>query len=323
MAETNISWAEHSINPVRARDKNTGAAGHFCEKISTGCRFCYASAMQGRFGMHEYLATNRDKVELFLDEHALKSVLARKKPTRYFWCTMTDLFWSAIPDAWIDRCFATMALTPRHTHLVLTKRAERMREYFSEGRSGSWGTPAFEMAKAIGWVVSPMDEKWLPVRERIINPPLPNVWLGCSVENQEWADRRIPHLLATPAAVRFLSVEPLLGPVRLGNWIARDCPSCGGTGPDAPGPTSADPECGRCGGRGSPPSGLHWVIVGAESGPDRRPAEVKWFADVVRQCDDASVAVFVKQDGAHKPGQQGRLPDELWCRKELPQTRRA
>ena len=240
MAETKIEWVigpdgsrGHTINPIRFRNLETGKIGHHCQKISPGCANCYASTMQKPYlsGL-EYIATNRDKGEMFLDEKALDQVMRRKKPTGYFWCDMTDLFGEWVPDEWIERCFTVMGLTPQHRHFVLTKRSDRMRD----------------------WALC--DYAFSPYR------PLRNVWLGVSVEDQQRADERIPHLLATPAAVRFLSVEPLLGPVDL-KFVGAD-----------------------------------WVIVGGESGPGARPCSMEWIRSIVQQCELASVPCFVKQVGA-------------------------
>lgn len=132
MAETSIQWTDHSINPIRARLKtDLSVSGHYCEKLSAGCANCYASNLQKRFGMPAFLGTSGrglDVVKPFLDEFKLVEVLRRQKPTKYFWCDMTDMFGSWVPDEWIDLCFATMALTPQHTHQVLTKRADRLTE---------------------------------------------------------------------------------------------------------------------------------------------------------------------------------------------------
>jgi len=123
------------------------------------------------------------------------------------------------------------------------------------------------------------------------NPDLPcpqrNLWIGTSVENQERADERLPELLKIPAVVRFVSYEPALGPVDWRRWLG---------------------------------DGLSWIICGGESGPNRRPCEVEWFADTARQCQEAGVATFIKQDMGPKPGMQGRIPDELWALKQFPKV---
>lgn len=149
MSKTSIEWADHSINPFRARNLETGKIGHFCVKVSPGCKNCYSSKLQSPYLTQlEFVASNRSKVQLFLEENALDQVLRRKTPTRYFWCDMTDMFLDDYPDAWIWKCLEVMRLTPQHTHMVLTKRADRLRSFM-----GDWASP------------------------------LPNLWLGVSVEN--------------------------------------------------------------------------------------------------------------------------------------------
>jgi len=130
------------------------------------------------------------------------------------------------------------------------------------------------------------------------NWPLKNVWLGVSVEDQKTANERIPLLLQTPAALRFVSVEPILGPVDL-------------IGPGY----FRDPKFNQAGGL----VGLDWVIVGGESGPNAKPCEIGWIEDVVGQCTMAGVPVFVKQDSGRFPGKQGRIPDYLWQYKQYPE----
>ncbi len=255
--------------------------GWHCERVSAGCVNCYAERInQQRFGTGlPYNRASRDRVEVVLGERTLRAPLSWRRSRRVFVCSMTDLFGEWVPDGYIDRVFAVMALAP-HQFIVLTKRPTRMREYLTNAdrmyvlRSGieEWS----DEVGTLGW-------------------PLRNVWLGTSVEDQAAADTRIPELLATPAAVRWVSCEPLLGPVDLdgaGGWIAGLHPN----GSDA---------------------GLDWVVVGGESGPGRRPCEVEWIADIVRQCDQAEVPVFVKQDSGPRPGGQGRIPAELWARKEV------
>jgi protein gp37 len=168
-----------------------------------------------------------------------------------------------------------MARTPQHTYQVLTKRHGRMRSLLS---SPEFQVMCFAAAASHGWDVEGIS--W----------PLPNVWLGVSVEDQKWADIRIPALCATPAAVRFLSCEPLLGPVKIPFEIEAACPACGGSTP-----YPCDAQCGKAEG---PAFGkLHWVIVGGESGAGARPMEPGWARSLVWQCADWEVPVFVKQLG--------------------------
>lgn len=279
MGKTPIEWTDFSINPIRAR--LGGAVGHYCEKVSPGCKNCYASRLQPRFRMPPFQEQRHEGVEPFLDASKLQEVLRRKKPTRWFWCDMSDLFGEWVPFEWIAACFGVMAATPQHTHQVLTKRPARALEFFEwlEARQVSqMGLPEETpdvARKALNGAL------WM-------NWPLPNVWLGVSAEDQQRADERIPLLLQCPAAVRFVSAEPLLGPIDF-------------TGIDFPGLNMA--PAGRFdalagGGRGTDtPWRIDWVIVGGESGPGARPCNVQWIRSLVQQCRAAEGPVFVKQLG--------------------------
>ena len=207
-------------------------------------------------------------------------------PKRIFVNSMADLFHEDVPDDFIDQVFETMMAASAHTFQVLTKRPERMRAYMLDLPDRAWeGDHGFDD------IVS---NKWPP----------PNVWLGVSAENQKTADERIPLLLDTPAVVRFVSLEPLLGPIRA-KLIPCSCYAGGNPHPD-------------CLAEHGPQ--LDWAIVGAESGKNRRPMELSWLADIVEQCQYANVPVFVKQDNAYAPGKQGRIPDDLWALKQFPET---
>ena len=198
-------------------------------------------------------------------DHILTEPLRRKKPTTWFVNSMGDLFHEAVPDAWIDRVFAVMALCPQHTFIVLTKRSARMRAYVSrlcstpDNDSDEVDAIATEAASITG---SPCAAG--AVEDAFANGPLPNVWLGVSTEDQRRADERIPDLLATPAAVRLVSAEPLLGPISF-NTI------------DLP--------------------GLDWIIVGGESGKGARPMHPDWARSIRDQCAAADVPYFFKQWG--------------------------
>ena len=286
MGKTSIQWAAgsndgregHSINPFRAENVY-GATGHHCVKISSGCKNCYSSRLQSRFKMPDFTAGNIDRVGVFLDESKLHEVLRRKKPTGYFWCDMTDMFLDAYPFEWIDKCFAVMALTPQHIHMILTKRPERMREYMDRA------TPnGIDDVLVLLGVEARREFEW----------PLPNCSLGVSVEDQERADERIPPLLQIPAAVRFVSYEPALGPVDFSCWFPHEhaeyprekvCKVCGVQ------TTALHHPYGK--------SLLDWVIVGGESGPGARPFNTQWARDVIAQCKAAGVACFVKQVGSN------------------------
>lgn len=288
MSKTTIEWCDFSINPLRARYAPTDGDGHYCEKTSPGCAHCYSSRVQPRFGMPVFAEQRRATVEHYLDEKKLQQVLTRKKPTRYFWCDMTDIFGSWVPDEHLDRLFAVMALTPQHTHLVLTKRAERMRAYLTAA-SEPWGDRRSGIESAMYEFGGDEDAR------TITNDgwPLPNVWLGVSVENQHFADERIPLLLKTPAAIRFISAEPLLGPVSL-TWESKV-----GVGQLSYFTRRKQPHIVNW-------PGLDWVIVGGESSNKARPCCVSWIRNIVHDCHDVGIACFVKQLGAKAYEQTAR-----------------
>jgi protein gp37 len=214
-----------------------------CTKVSAGCKHCYAERFAERFrGVPGHPFEQGFDVRLVPE--ALDLPARWKKPRRVFVNSMSDLFHEAVPFDFIDRVFAVMARERRHTFQVLTKRAARMRQWCEE--------------RGRGWSL------------------VPNIWLGVSVEDRTAAFDRVPHLIETPAAVRFLSCEPLLGPIDLSPWLIADR-----------------------GERGRSRLGLlHWVIVGGESGPGARPMRIPWASYVVAQCRSAGVPVFVKQIGA-------------------------
>ena len=276
---TEIQWTDETWNVT------TG-----CTKISPGCKNCYAERMTKRLkamGNTKY-AAGFDKVVCHPD--TLEIPLRWKKPRRTFVDSMSDLFHEDVPDEFIDRAFAVMSLCPQHTFLVLTKRPERMAEYLSNrdwSDAANWAYDKF---------IRRLDRPLFLSGEII--PPLSNVHLGTTVENQAMAVERIPYLLGCPAAVRFLSCEPLLGPldfspgfdgpsdfdVWLGEERTINCEGC------IPTPVRGVPDCpGHDGG------GIDWVIIGCESGPNRRPCELEWVKSLVDQCDAAGVAPFVKQ----------------------------
>jgi protein gp37 len=200
-------------------------------------------------------------------EHVLLAPLKRKKPTTYFVNSMSDLFHENVPDEWIDRVFAVMALSPQHTFQVLTKRAARMQEYLTEPLRHN----AIELA-AEKIVRGP---EHLGGKHVLPALPLKTVWLGVSTERQQEADERIPLLLQTPAAVRFISAEPLLGAIDLQFYIHAI--------------------------HNAPEAALDWVIVGGESGHGARYMEPQWAADIKADCVAAGVSFFMKQMTGKKP----------------------
>lgn len=276
-----IEWTDATWNPV------TG-----CTKVSPGCAHCYAERLSHRFRHSPKFAgtvheNGRWTGTIKTHPAVLDEPLRWRKPRTVFTCSMSDLFHAGVEPEFLDRVFAVMALCPQHTFQVLTKRSQRMAEFcsrFNRAMPFEGGTLA------------------------LLFPP--NIWLGVSVENQEFADRRIPHLLRTPAAVRFLSCEPLLGPIDLKGRPRPDmCLHCGGL--------ADEPHLGHT----YRTDGLDWVIVGAESGPRARVMELDWARFIVSQCQVASVPVFVKQlckDGRKIPFEQ--WPEDLKVR-EWPKGR--
>ena len=232
--KTGIEWTDATWNPV------TG-----CAKVSAGCKHCYAERNWGRL---QHLPAYAGRAFTNVATHAdrLLQPLSWKRPRRIFVNSMSDLFHQDIHDDFIGMVFRTMARAPQHTFQVLTKRAERMQHLLTHPK----------MRGFVG------DAPW----------PLPNVWIGVSVEDQATADKRIPLLLDTPAAVRWISAEPLLAPIDLA-------------------------EHGLHGGPGQ----LDWVVVGGESGPKARPMHPEWARGLRDQCSAAGVPFLFKQWGEWQP----------------------
>ncbi|KKM63388.1 hypothetical protein LCGC14_1511920 [marine sediment metagenome] len=248
---TNIAWTDEVWNPT------TG-----CAKVSSGCKNCYAEGVANRFWARQYPEVDgrpRRFTDVQCHPDRLERPLHWTKPRRVFVNSMSDLFHEDVPDEFIDRVFDVIALAEKHTFQVLTKRPERMRDYVKRR-----------------------------IEERpfyMVPWPLPNVWLGVSVEDQETADARIPELLATPAAVRWVSLEPQLGPVDL-------------TYVDHINALYPDWVGGKGGGTGAPHPLLDWVVQGGESGAKARPFDVQWARDMRDQCEHEMVPYFLKQLGA-------------------------
>jgi protein gp37 len=283
--KTTIEWTDQPGYVGAVWNPTTG-----CTRVSAGCDNCYAFALHdkryasNRKASTVFLLGNRDASDLMkatgrdsiatarfvsrgealpwpkqydlpfsrvqLLPERLDAPLRTRKPTCYFVDSMADLFHEDVPDEFIWAVWTRMLEVPRHRFLILTKRPERMRAFVTE-------------------------------RARQGGETLPNVWLGTSVEDQASADERIPHLISTPAAVRFLSCEPLLGPIHLKGWVGER------RWVDAAGMTVD-----------TAPTLIDWVIVGGESGPRARPMDLAWARSLVAQCRAAGVAPFVKQLGA-------------------------
>ena len=287
MSESAIEWTERTWNPIVG-----------CTIKSPGCTHCYAMRMAGRLqamGHPSYQGlTQKSKTgavwtgKLALNEKALLAPLKRQKPTTYFVNSMGDLFHEDCPTEWIDRVFAVIKLCNHHTFQILTKRADRMRDYFN--------SPGERFEKIARQVTDEMllvgpdlnfSEDY--IRKMVDVQNFPHVWLGVSVEDQTRADERIPDLLATPAAIRYLSCEPLLGLVDLTRVERRD-----------QGPVDAligfDHD--------SPafdPNKIDWVIAGGESGPKARPMHPDWARSLRDRCAAANVPFFFKQWGEWAP----------------------
>lgn len=234
-----------------------------------------------------------------------------KRPRLIFVNSMSDLFHEQVPDEFIDQVFAVMAMAPQHTFQILTKRPERMRAW-----AEAWSEAGYrEVGVHDGVFGMHRGDRF---DNGIYRPwPLPNVWLGTSVENQHWADRRIPELLATPAAVRFLSCEPLLGPLDLGVGlrVSWQCSGCRRFYSGRHRETC--PDCGRVGywtgshqfNRPDSQTGpaIGWVIVGGESGPEHRPMDPEWARSLRDQCAATGVPFFFKQHGGARAGGEALL----------------
>jgi protein gp37 len=246
MGRSKIEWTDQTWNCLRG-----------CTKVSAGCRECYAERQAARFAGpgQPYAGLVQDgrwSGAVRLLPELLDAPRRWRRPRMVFVASMSDPFHALVPDDFLERMFAVMEETPQHTYQLLTKRPERMVTWLARSRLGQ-----------------------LPG----------HIWLGTSVEDQASADERVPVLLACNARMRFVSCEPLLGPVRL----------------DRP----RDDEVGAS---WSGLGGLFWVIVGGESGPRARPCEVGWIRGLVEQCRAAGVPAFVKQMGARSVA---RSPGDL------------
>jgi protein gp37 len=275
--DSRIEWTDATWNIV------TG-----CSVISPGCTNCYAQRLAGTRLQHHPsrvgLTTGSRSGPVWngqvrFNQQWVHQPLEWKRPRKIFVCAHGDLFHPAVPNSWIDRVFAVMALAPHHTFTVLTKRADRMNAYMlPRTRRSAWQENAEALAHA---QIEP-----LPY-------PLPNVWLGVSVEDQARAGDRIPYLLDTPAAVRWVSAEPLLGPVDFRRYIGHIITAV----------DSRDTEL------LVPPVRLDWIIVGGESGPGWRNMAAEWARVIRDHCSDAGVAFFMKQMAGRRA-----VPDDLLIR---------
>lgn len=296
-ARSRIEWTDATWNPIRG-----------CSRVSPGCENCYAERQAMRFsgegqpwhGLvrrvngHPTWTGKTRLIESMLDEPS-----RWRRPRRVFVCSMSDLFHESVPDEWIDRVFAVMALCPQHTFQVLTKRAARMRDYCSSsatlGRVTALVAEVCEGTSGADFKLQHHDDGLNGIR-------LENVWLGVSVENQEAADERVPRLLETPAAVRFLSCEPLLGAVDLTRICDRSKPRALWINCIEPKEASpAHSELIAMLGPDYPYARIDWIIAGGESGPGARPMHPEWARSLRNQCVGTEVPFFFKQWGEWAP----------------------
>lgn len=306
-AKTEIEWTDATWPIVQG-----------CDYDSPGCTHCYAVNVIWRLA-HNPLAKIADPLQglvaknaaghlhwtgkVALREDRLAWPMRWREPRRIFVPSHGDIFHEDVPDKFLDKIFGVMALCHRHTFQVLTKRAERMRAYLAAIAEDYDEYSLFRWADAAGRLCQDGDAAF----SSIMNAgwPLPNVWLGVSVEDQQRADARIPHLLATPANKRFLSCEPLLGPLDLRGYLVGHEEN----GVDL----TREPgsKVGACVGW-TPP--LDWVIAGGESGQRARPMVLGWAYGLLQQCKGADVAFFMKQMGSNaiSPGAAGADPDGVY-----------
>lgn len=260
-----IEWTQATWNPV------TG-----CTKVSPGCDHCYAETFAERWrGTEGHHFENGFDVQLRPER--LDQPLKWKKPRRIFVNSMSDLFHESVPDKFIGQVFETMGAAKQHTFQLLTKRHGRMRSLLRR-----WSMHAEKRGCRCP---AGQDGCSAPVDVLHGTWPLPNVWLGVSAEDQWWADVRIPALLQTPAAIRWVSVEPLINPLGLypGRWIP---------------PTGGGPRVNLERPYEDPGPALDWIVVGGESGPGARRVSPGWIRHIVEECQGSGVPVFVKQMGS-------------------------
>lgn len=282
---SSIEWCDTTWNPILG-----------CKRVSPGCDQCYAIT-QARIragnpspkvaaafaGLTERTEAGIDWTgQINLLPERLHQPFGWRKPRKVFVNSLSDLFHEDVPDAYIASIFVVMAATPQHTYQILTKRHGRMRSLLN---SDAFRVMCFTAAalrnldlESVAW-------------------PLPNVWLGVSVEDQKWADIRIPALIETPAAIRWVSAEPLLGPVDLFGQPDEGCEAAGpaishhGYATPVGYGTGTEWDCDH-------QPGIDWLVVGGESGAGARPMHPSWVRSIRDQCVTADVPFLFKQRGA-------------------------
>lgn len=266
MQKTNIGWTDYSANLLKYRNAE-GKTVWACVHASEGCRNCYSETLAKRWGRGEAFTAEKMKrlTPYFDQEEANKFKRSRNIcGKRVFLNDMTDWMGSWVDDELIDRIMALIASRPDVIFQTLTKHADRQREYMGN------------LAEAVRARKDETAANW----------PLPNLHLGVSVEDQNNATERLVDLRDTPAAVRWASVEPLLGSIRFDHLIA----------------------------------GLDGIVIGGESGANHRKMPLESALELAMDANAAGVAVYFKQDSGPRPGMQGRIPDDVWALKEWPQA---
>jgi protein gp37 len=338
MADSKIEWTDKVWNCVRG-----------CSIVSAGCKNCYAMKQAHRFsnagGAYEGLTQLSKNGPVWTGSarfvpEMLAAPLSWKKPQRVFVNSMSDLFHDDVADEEIAAAFGVMAACPQHTFQILTKRPERMLGWFRWIDQQGPSLHPLGSARGVRWYAwNWIDEIQASYQAGALPDwpwPLPNVWLGVSVEDQKAADERIPLLLDCPAAVHFVSAEPLLGTVDLDSWLyaPHRCQACGegkrifyDTNPhDLPvigecimgAPITGEEGAARCGACGSldvkEQRPLSWVIAGGESGPGARPCCLSWLRNIVHDCAAAKIPLFMKQLGAkpYEAREVGFDEEEMW-----------
>jgi protein gp37 len=294
--QTAIEWTHRPGTIGETWNPTTG-----CDRISSGCDHCYALTMAKRLkamGSAKYQTDGDPRTSgpgfgVAVHPDTLAEPLSWRKPRTVFVNSMSDLFHARVPREFVVRVFAVMAATPRHTYQILTKRPERMaRMLTDECACGAGHMPGVHFRSEMEWASTSHSPTYVPgLRSGIYHTmawPLSNVWLGTSIESAEHIGRA-DHLRRTPAAVRFISAEPLLGP-----------------------PPSLDL------------TGIDWLIIGGESGRGARPMDLSWVRDLIAMAQAVDTAVFVKQlgtvwAGSGKGGDWSLWPEDLRVR-EYPQA---
>jgi protein gp37 len=265
MQKTKIEWADCVVNPVVG-----------CTKISIGCKNCYAEKMAHRLAHNPLITGYEDVVDadgrwtgkVTFREGQLLLPAKLRKPCRIFVCSMGDLFHENVHPNWIMKVLVMAEKNPKHTFLILTKRPDRALTQF-----GNWGL----LPEVNGMTGS---------GERLPG----NIWFGVTAETQEEYNRRVPILMQIPASTRFVSIEPMLGKVR----VKAFCQHCQGFLIDSLGPT-----CGTCHRETVLPD---WIICGAETGPRKRTMQTTWATDLEHQCKKAGIPFFFKKFSDGLPG---------------------